>query len=348
MADEEMKKSWEELSLGYTESRGNPLLLAEIGKLYENDAVKTERNTIVCAPQEGVFLAMTALLEPGDVVVCMWPGYQSLYSVAESITGRAVSRWMPRLDEAGVPFSFAIDDLEELLEGLADGVSPKAIVTNCPHNPTGAMLTREDQLRLVAICERYDCFLFSDEMYRCLEAHPATTRLPAACDIYAKGISLSGVSKALSCPGLRIGWLVCRDEAFMDRCCELKDFTTICSSAPSEVLAIVVLRSREQILVRNRTLIEGNKVLLRQFMDKHKNLFAWHEPCAGTVCFPRLVSDNNDIASYTRDLVESHGLMLLPSSVYGYGEPCFRLGLGRANFAECLARWESAIEEGGD
>ena len=59
---------------------------------------------------------------------------------------------------------------------------------------------------------------------------------------------------------------------------ELKDFTTICSSAPSEALAIIVLRSREQILARNKDLIETNKILLRAFFAKHSDKFAWHEP----------------------------------------------------------------------
>ena len=113
-------------------------MLAEVCKLYESISVE---QTIVCAPQEGVFLAMTAMLAPGDEVVCMWPGYQSLYSVAESITGRAVSRWLPRLDDAGVPFEFSVDDLETLLAGLNE--PPTAMfVVNCPHNPTGAMLSR--------------------------------------------------------------------------------------------------------------------------------------------------------------------------------------------------------------
>ena len=61
-------------------------------------------------------------------------------------------------------------------------------------------------------------------------------------------------------------------------CAELKDFTTICSSAPSEALAIIVLRSRDTILARNRSMIETNKALLRAFFERHKTKFAWHEP----------------------------------------------------------------------
>ena len=63
------------------------------------------------------------------------------------------------------------------------------------------------------------------------------------------------------------------------------------------------------------------------------------------MCFPRLLLDE-DIGSYTKDLVENNGLMLLPATVYGYDEPCFRLGLGRRNLPECLERWESAAGGG--
>ena len=66
-----------------------------------------------------------------------------------------------------MPYAFAVDDLETLLEASveAGGVSPKAIVINAPHNPTGALISREDQTRLVELCERHGCYLFSDEMY---------------------------------------------------------------------------------------------------------------------------------------------------------------------------------------
>lgn len=69
---------WNNLSLGYTESRGLPELRQEICGLYSS--VQPD-DVVVCAPEEGVFLTMHALLSPGDEVVCMYPGYQSLYEV---------------------------------------------------------------------------------------------------------------------------------------------------------------------------------------------------------------------------------------------------------------------------
>ena len=66
--------------------------------------------------------------------------------------------------------------------------------------------------------------------------------LPSACDAYDKATTLFGVSKSLSLPGLRIGWLVTRDVDVMNRLKSFKDYLSICSSAPSEILSLIALR----------------------------------------------------------------------------------------------------------
>ena len=89
MADIETRQLWGELKLGYTETPGHPLLRQEISKLYEH--IDTQ-GILVMAPQEGIFLLMHALLEPGNHVICTAPAYQSLHEVARSI-GCQVSSW---------------------------------------------------------------------------------------------------------------------------------------------------------------------------------------------------------------------------------------------------------------
>ena len=110
----------------------------------------------------------------------------------------------------------------------------QAVIVNFPHNPTGALLSQAQWKELVACCENQDAHLFSDEMYRGLE-HDASAQLPASVDSYQRGISLCGMSKAFSMPGLRIGWVATHDTELLQRILQLKDYTTICSSAPSEV-----------------------------------------------------------------------------------------------------------------
>ncbi len=136
----------------------------------------------------------------------------------------------------------------EDLQGIIQNQGPvKLVVVNFPHNPTGQLLSLEEWKLLIKTCADSDCYLFSDEMYRGLELE-ADTKLPAACDVYDKAISLSGVSKTHGLPGLRIGWISSRAAVsegdgsvtayvrpLQERIRELKDYTTICCSAPSEV-----------------------------------------------------------------------------------------------------------------
>src|SRR3989338_8552419 len=121
-ADGETRDLWEKISLGYGESRGLPMLRREIAGLY--DGIR-EDDVLVAAPQELVLIAMSSLLEKGDHVVCTFPGYQSLYQIAESI-GCRVDRWEPVEAEG---WRFRVDDLLGLLKP-----DTKLLIVNFPHN----------------------------------------------------------------------------------------------------------------------------------------------------------------------------------------------------------------------
>ena len=134
--------------------------------------------------------------------------------------------------EARGAVTFDVADLEAQI--AAAGGSVKLIVINFPHNPTGAWLSPADLARVVTAARNAGAWLFSDEMYRGLE-HGEAAPLPSACEVYERAVCLSGMSKVYALPGLRMGWLVSRDEAFMQQAAGYKDYTTICGSAPSQV-----------------------------------------------------------------------------------------------------------------
>ncbi len=104
-----------------------------------------------------------------------------------------------------------------------------------------------------------------------------------------RAVSLAGMSKAFGLAGLRIGWVAARDQGLLERMTALKDYTTICSSAPSELLALMALRSPEPILAANRARVERNTRTAADFFARHRDTFGWTPPQAGTVCFPRLL-----------------------------------------------------------
>jgi len=322
-ADAEARALWNGLHLGYTEPAGHPLLRREIAATYEGVAPE---EVLAFVPEEGIYAAMRCLLRPGDRVVCVAPAYQSLYQVAADL-GCEVVRWTPREEDG---WRFDPDDLAAILRPAT-----RLVVVNFPHNPTGAQATRDEWDRIVALARSRGAWLFSDEMYRGLELDEAE-RLPSAAESYERAVVLSGVSKTLGLAGLRVGWLVVRDAELRGRLAAFKDYLTICGSAPSEILALIGLRARESILARHRERIARNRGRLDAFTTDRPGVWRLVPPRAGPVCFPRLLGPEGATALAER--AAAAGLLLVPSSVFGWGDAHLRLGLGRENFGEALAR----------
>ena len=331
MADAEMMGSWEALKLGYTESWGHPLLREEIANLYEG--IKGPE-VLVVVPEEGIFLLMHALLKAGDHVVCTFPGYQSLYEVARSI-GCEVSNWEPD-EEQG--WHFDNDELANLIRAKT-----KLVVVNFPHNPTGYVPLRKDFIALVELVRDRGAYLLSDEMYRNLEVEPGTT-LPAACELYERAFSLFGLSKSFGLPGLRIGWLASRDSQALRRVSRLKDYTTICSSAPSELLAIIALRSKERIFKQQIERVRKNLTVLDAFFDQYQDHFSWERPKGGSISFPRMLLVENTY-TFSEQLVSEAGIMLAPSRVFQYGDHHVRIGFGRDNLPHVIELFGKYLDQ---
>ncbi len=324
LADDDARHRWASLRLGYTESLGLPALREAIAGLYEN-ATADDIITFAGA-EEAVFLYMHATLSAGDHAVVVWPAYQSLHEVARSI-GASVT--LVPLD----PHDWSLD-----VDAVAAAMRPntRVVVINFPHSPTGAQIPPADFARLVSIVELHGAELFSDEVYRFLEHSSA--RLPAAVDRSLAGVSLGVMSKAFGLAGIRIGWIATRDAALRKRMATGKDYTTICNSAPSEILALIALRSRTQLLDRTHSIILENLATLEGFFTRNEHQFSWVRPKAGSVCFPAL--KHGSIDDFSARLVREEGILLLPGSQFGYPGNHFRLGYGRRDMVSGLLRLE--------
>jgi aspartate/methionine/tyrosine aminotransferase len=305
MAGDSYWESLGSLRLGYTESQGSPV--------------------------EGIFLTMHALLEPGDVVVVLAPCYDSLANVAEYLGCRVV-RWS--LTEADEPpdgpggWRLELDALEQLVTPRT-----KLVVVNFPHNPTGYLPSHDEWRAIVRIVERAGAWLFSDEMYRGLEYDPAA-RLAPGCDLTERSITLAGLSKTYGLPGLRVGWLAVQDGSLQDRILGWKDYTTICASAPSEVLAQIALRVADKLAERNRGIIRDNLSLAEPFFSRWQSVFRWNRPQAGSVALVGL--RGRSARDFSDRLVAEQGVLLLPSVGLGFGDGHVRFGLGRLSFPDNL------------
>jgi len=326
-ADEALQRHW----LGYTESSGAPSLRKEITRIY--DSITPEQVLIHSGAQEAILLFMQAALQPGDHVVVHWPCYQSLFEVAKGI-GCEVSFWEGRVEN---DWALDLDELRRILRPAT-----RLLVINTPHNPTGALMPRPDFLALNALCQELGILLFCDEVYRELEYDPAS-RLPSACDVNPLAVSLGVMSKTYGLAGLRIGWIATRNVDIYNRMATLKDYTTICNSAPSEFLAELALRHRAALAARNLQIIQCNLALLDDFFARRADRFAWVRPKAGPIAFPCLLK--GDVESFCDELVHESGVLLLPGSMYDHPGNHFRVGFARQNMPSALTQLEQFLDQ---
>jgi aspartate/methionine/tyrosine aminotransferase len=335
LADDETRSMWAGLRLGYTESTGHPLLRREIATLY--DSIEADDVLVFAGAEEAIYCLMSTSLQDGNHVVVTWPGYQSLYDVARA-AGATVSLHALR-EEDGWSL-----DVDRLVRSFRP--ETRMVVVNAPHNPTGMLPTEAEWRRLASACAEAGIRLIADEVYRFLE-HNGAPPLPAGADLDERAISIGVMSKSFAMAGLRIGWLATRDRGVLDRCWRLKDYTTICSSAPSEVLALIGLRARERVLARSRQIVGANLPILDEFFARHADALSWVRPRGGSTAFPRLVPDGPAGSSADRfaaSLVEATGVLLLPSSTFGFGDSHFRLGLGRIDLPEAIAKVDVILQ----
>jgi aspartate/methionine/tyrosine aminotransferase len=225
-------------------------------------------------------------------------------------------------------------DFGQLEDCLTDRT--RLLIINFPHNPTGYTLARAELDSVIELARKHGLYLFSDEMYRFLEYVPSA-QLPAVCDLYEKGISLSGLSKSFALPGLRIGWLATQESQLMERWLAFKDYTTICNSAPGEILGLIALQNKARIVRRNLEIIHTNLEWGMRFFGEHADYFTWLSPKAGSVAFPKWLGDVS-VEEFCHEVLEKQGVMIVPGSLFDFPGNHFRVGLGRKNFPEALER----------
>lgn len=276
---------------------------------------------------EAIYTFMRTNLNSGDEVVVQSPIFNSLRGTAQGIGCRIVE-WRPA---DAMTCAFDVADLADVCSEQT-----KLIVFNFPHNPSGQTVTAGELRAIVETARRCDAMIFSDEQFRLLEL-PDTAVQPAACDLYEKAVSVTGVSKTYGMGGLRIGWLATRCRDVLDRAREYRYYTTEMTNTPCQMLATEAMRKRDEILSRNRSLIAANVESLRSFGSEHDKHLVLHPPMAGTMA---LVQQTTTMTSreFCQRLLDDQRVFLVPGESMGMSDRLLRFGCGRADFSDGLER----------
>ncbi|MBX3749739.1 MAG: pyridoxal phosphate-dependent aminotransferase [Opitutaceae bacterium] len=321
------------LPLGYTTMEGNATLRSAISAQYRT--VTPDQVLVLGAPIEGIYTVMRTLLAPGDRAVVLAPAYDALLNLPEDITG-SVTRW--DLQTVDGRWRLDLARLADLLPGA------RLLAINFPHNPTGYLPTQDELDQIVGLCRQHGVTLFSDEMYRGLEYPPATT-LPSVADLDETAIVLSGASKSLGLPGLRLGWLIIKDRRRYRDIMNTKVYTSMCSPQASEYLGTMAIKAAPQLVAKNLAIIRENLRVAAPFFHKWREHLRWIPPQAGSVSVIEMRHGSADALCH--ELATKHGIVLLPSRFMGCQGEYFRLGLGRRDFRECLAVFDDVLTKHG-
>lgn len=320
-----------DMKMTYGAIEGSDRLRDAVASLYEKqsrDNILTTHGTIGANS-----LVHQTLVARGDHVISVIPTYQQHYSIPESI-GADIELLHLRAENDFLP------DLDQLRAMVRPDT--KLIAINNPNNPTGALMDRALLEQIVEIARSVDAWLLCDEVYRGTD-QSGNGMTAAVVDLYEKGISTAGMSKAYSLAGLRVGWVAGPADMLHDVMIH-RDYNTISVGQIDELLAAMALENRDKILARAQDITRKNLQIVDDWIA-HEPLISWVKPKSGTTALLKY-----DLPMTSRDLcvtlLKEEGVMLTPGSAMdmegwlrlGYTNPTDDLVAGLAKFSDFLKR----------
>lgn len=252
---------------------------------------------------EALSILFCLCARPGANIVLPDPGYPA-YAAVSQAWGLAAHTY--RLDRE--------DGFAQRADAILAQVDADTslVILNTPHNPTGTVMPRPDIEALAAALAERGVPLLVDEVY-----HPLYFAAPqrSAAGI-ANVIVTSDLSKSLSLPGLRMGWLIDVDADRRARIVDARSYFTISASPLLERLATQALRHCDAILARLCVVAQRNMAMLDALVAQSDGRIAWVRPNGGTTAFPWL-SDGRDSRPFCQALA-AQGVLLAPGDCFGH------------------------------
>ena len=287
-----------------------------------------EECLITIGGSEALYLALTAILEPGDEVIIPEPCFVSYEAEVVFAGGTPV------------PIATLVENTFQVTGAeIEAAVTPrtKAILINYPNNPTGAVLDHERMLEIAAVAARHDLLVISDEIYDRLfyngGQHVTFSGLPEMRD---RTIIIGGFSKDYAMTGWRLGFALGPAD-ILDAMRKIHQYTIMSAATTAQVAAITALtdpRAEDAVLamvesydVRRKLLVKGlNSIGLRTF-----------EPRGAFYAFPDIRISGMTSDEFAATLLDEEHVACIPGPAFGAG--------GEGYVRMCYATAQGQIEE---
>jgi aspartate/methionine/tyrosine aminotransferase len=332
LADDETRHRFLNHKLVYGRPAGADGLREAIAEMQQ---VPVEAVQIVTGASEAIVALMWLAAEPGANVILPLPGFTTFSALPQSL-GLETRFYRVRRENG-----FRIDPDE--IRQLADSKT-KLILVNCPHNPSGATIADAEMESLHAFTAERGIQLISDEVYHPIyhgQPTRSAARLPHATVI-------SDLSKALSIPGARTGWMIEHDARRRQQYWNARAYFSVCNSTTGEILSEVAIRQRDVVLGKAQETATRNLKLLDRFMADHRDILGWIAPQGGMTAFPWLLNGESLNQVNARPFCQAaaeQGILLAPGDCFD-APSHFRLGFAAAgnNFSKALDRFGEFVK----
>ncbi|MDM8526710.1 aminotransferase class I/II-fold pyridoxal phosphate-dependent enzyme [Anaerolineales bacterium HSG24] len=316
----------------YTSNNGMIELRSAISKhlqrLYEVEYDPALEVLATVGVSEAMYLALTAILNPGDEVIVPQPCFVS-YAAEVSLAGGTPVPIATRVENN---FQVTADEIEAAITRHT-----KALLIGYPNNPTGAVLERETLEEIAKVAQKHDILVISDEIYDRLVyniEHVCFASLPSMWD---RTILLGGFSKAYAMTGWRLGYTAAPTE-ILGAMKKIHQYTIMSAPTTAQEAALTAIEQGEEAVEmmrqkydrRRRLIVDGlNSIGLRCF-----------EPRGAFYAFPSVRGSGMDDAEFAERLLDEERVAVIPGRAFGIGGA----GYVRCSYATSYEKIERALE----
>lgn len=317
---------------GYTSNLGLPALRQAVARYLKRwlglDYDPDREILITAGVAEGIDLALRALVTPGDDVLVPEPCFVSYPACTTLAGGRVV--WVPLRPDNG--FRLTPEELEQ-----AATPRSRLLLFGYPHNPTGAVMGREELEAVARLVEDRDLFVVSDEIYGELtygRPHVSFASLPGMRE---RTVRLGGLSKGYAMTGWRVGY-ACGPAPVIDAMNRIHQYTLLCAPTLSQIAAIEALERGSAALEAMRATYERQQ---RRILEALGSMgLPCSKPGGAFYVFPDVGPTGLSGEAFARRLLEEERVAVVPGRAFGpSGE-----GFVRMSYAVSPQRLEEALE----
>ncbi len=317
---------------GYTSNAGlielRRAIAAYVERLYGLHYDPRSEVLVTVGVSEGLWLALKAVVDPGDEVLVVEPCFVSNAAAVEMVGGIPV-RVSTRIEHE---FQVTGEALEAAITSRT-----KAILISYPNNPTGAVLTYEHMQQVASVAEKYDLVVISDEIYERLVYDFEHINFATLPGMYDRTIVLSGMSKAFAMTGWRIGYATA-PRPLMDAMYKLHQYLIMSAPTMGQVAALQALLHGELDVQHMRAQYDRRRKMI---VDGFNQLgLTCFEPRGAFYAFPNIAVTGMNDEEFCDRLLHDARVAVIPGSAFGESGT----GFIRASYATSDENVECALE----